>query len=164
MIGTAQESTTIRRTDMRIRKSTKFEATNISAREAICSMIARLEDNGLPREKSGAVEIALSEAINNVVEHAYSDDPHGTVHAVTELTAKYLTIEIRDTGRPYPDLQLPAGKPADLERPVSDLPEGGFGWFLIRELTDYLSYQRNKGENILILRFDLSMPGKARLP
>lgn len=149
---------------MRTRHSNSFEASNISARAAICSMITQLVNAGLSRDNTAAVEIALTEAINNVVEHAYADGPRGKVHATCDLTDRQLSIEIRDTGRPFPDLQLPPGHPVDLGGQMSDLPEGGFGWFLIRELVSELGYRRQQGENILILRFDLSVPGNDPLP
>jgi serine/threonine-protein kinase RsbW len=45
-----------------------------------------------------------------------------------------------------PNLQLPQGAPADLSD-LDDLPEGGFGWFLIRAMTSDLVYHRTGGQN-----------------
>jgi serine/threonine-protein kinase RsbW len=47
-----------------------------------------------------------------------------------------------------PGLCLPAGKFQPLDD-LADLPEGGFGWYLIRSLTEELSYRRSNGINRL---------------
>ena len=47
-----------------------------------------------------------------------------------------------------PDHTLPMGLP----QPIGvdkDLPEGGFGWFLIRSLTENLTYRRIDARNHL---------------
>ena len=36
------------------------------------------------------------------------------------------------------------------------MPEGGYGWFLIRELVQDLVYDRQNDENILFFRYRLS--------
>ena len=48
-----------------------------------------------------------------------------------------------------PGLTLPEGTLAEIGSEVEDLPEGGFGWFLIRTLTNDLSYLRLQEQNIL---------------
>lgn len=47
-----------------------------------------------------------------------------------------------------PGLCLPPGlqQPVDL---LEDIPEGGYGWFLIRSLTKDLAYHRINGTNHL---------------
>ena len=51
---------------------------------------------------------------------------------------------------------MPAGAPPDraphdLDVSRADLPEGGFGWRMIRDLTEELLYRRQDGRNILEL-------------
>ena len=48
-----------------------------------------------------------------------------------------------------PDGGPPKGHPAELGVDMQDLPEGGFGWFLIRTLTTDLRYRREAGRNRL---------------
>ena len=51
-----------------------------------------------------------------------------------------------------PNGRAPLGdNPRDYAR-ADELPEGGFGWFLIRELAHDLVYDRENGENFLIFR------------
>ena len=54
---------------------------------------------------------------------------------------------------PLPGLRLPEGTAPPAVTPRESLPEGGFGWFLIRALTERLDYARADGENRLTLHF-----------
>lgn len=133
-----------------------FLATELDARIGVGSVVERLRSMGLPEARAGDVQIALAEAVNNVVEHAYADAPPGDVSIGYRLDAKQLWISIRDAGLPLPNKNLTAGQPVDLSVPLEDMPEGGFGWFLIRELTSDIQYQRDNGSNRLSLCFDIS--------
>ncbi|SDC71502.1 ATP-binding protein [Ruegeria marina] len=135
----------------------RFRATELEAREGICSVAERLIRQGLAAERTGDVEIALAEAINNVVEHAYSGIEPGQIQVCCRLLADNLEIRIHDRGKPMPDGNLPSGDPIV----PADLPEGGFGWFLIRQLVNEIEYQRLGQGNLLSLRFDLPSRPKA---
>ncbi|MBE1285242.1 MAG: ATP-binding protein [Rhodobacteraceae bacterium] len=131
-------------------------ASELGVREAVSRAIEHLKTLGLQEEQAGNVEIALSEAANNVVEHAYAGMLPGEVCITGRLLQGILSIEIRDEGAPLPSGKLPEGKPADLSCAFEDLPEGGFGWFLIRSLTETVDYDRIEGVNTLSLRFNLA--------
>ncbi|KIC18062.1 MULTISPECIES: ATP-binding protein [unclassified Leisingera] len=134
-----------------------FTATNTDARSSISSVVARLRTLGIPSARADEVQIALTEAVNNVVEHAYADATPGDVRIKAELTHDRLWISIQDAGSPFPNGQLPEGKPADVNVPVKSLPEGGFGWFLIRELASQVQYERSEGSNNLTLCFEIQV-------
>ena len=95
----------------------------------------------------GTAEIVLAEVLNNIVEHAYADQAGDiTLRLVRHDGRVHCTVS--DTGAPMPGLCLPEGRFQPL-KDLADLPEGGFGWFLIRSLTEGLAYQRSKGLNSL---------------
>lgn len=131
-----------------------FTATQLDARSGISLVMERLRDFNLPEDRVGEVQIALAEAVNNVVEHAYAGEAAGDVRICCDLDREHLWIRISDAGPPFPDGKLPEGNPADITGPLETLPEGGFGWFLIRELTNNLHYERHDGSNRLSLCFD----------
>lgn len=128
-----------------------FSANDLEAREGIRAIAGQLRQQGISEERTGDVEIALAEAINNVVEHAYAGVEAGQIHVSCHLRAGRLEIRIHDRGRPMPGGDLPSGEPAE----PADLPEGGFGWFLIRQLATEIKYERRGEKNLLWLRFDL---------
>lgn len=100
-----------------------------------------------------SVEIALAEVLNNIVEHAAPSDAQGAIRISVCGLRDVLTVYVSDDGRPMPGLRLPSGAPHDLGVPLSELPEGGFGWGLVRALTSGLRYRRRLGRNELALRF-----------
>ena len=92
-------------------------------------------------------EIVLAEVLNNVVEHAYARHS-GDITLVLRGTGRGLACELTDRGAAMPGLTLPVGAFQDLGE-VEDLPEGGFGWYLIRTLVEDLRYERRGDENHL---------------
>ena len=109
---------------------------------------------GMASEDVGSVSIVLAEALNNVVEHAYDDGEKGEVTLIIRKRGASLIIEIRDKGKPMPKGRAPVGNHPMTEFNQFDaMPEGGFGWFLIRELVRDLVYDRKDGENILYFRY-----------
>ena len=110
----------------------------------------------LPEDGRGTAEIVLAEALNNIVEHAYSSHD-GEIEITLQLRQNELVCKISDTGLPMPDEKLPAGILAPLE-PPTDLPEGGFGWFLIGHLTQSLTYFRENDRNYVAFTVPKAAP------
>lgn len=96
--------------------------------------------------------IGLSEALNNVAEHAYVDRVGG-VWLQAEFQENAVRVSLSDHGRAMPDERLPAGQLPQWGPGIDTLPEGGFGWFLLRELTAEMCYVRQDGRNALQLTF-----------
>jgi serine/threonine-protein kinase RsbW len=101
----------------------------------------------LSENSRGTVEIVLAEALNNVVEHAYASYP-GTIEIKITPGNGYLFVRMVDAGLPMPGKELPSGRLAKAAG-TQDLQEGGFGWYLIRSLSQDLSYLRDGSLNIL---------------
>lgn len=101
-------------------------------------------------------ELVVAEVLNNIVEHAYSDSREGEIHVVLEFRPTCLRAAFTDFGRAMPDHAVPEGAVADLNVTREALPEGGFGWFLIRSLTSDLSYRHVDGANHLNVEMPLA--------
>jgi serine/threonine-protein kinase RsbW len=114
-----------------------------------------LHARGMAQEQIGAVEIVLAEVVNNIVEHAYAGVAPGEVVITGDIQDKTLKLTAIDFGKPLPEGKLPEGKPADVSGDIQDLPEGGFGWFMIRTLTRDTRYRRDNDQNRLELTMDL---------
>ena len=106
-----------------------------------------------PGDRANA-ELLLAEVMNNIGEHAYAGGA-GPIRLRLDRAAHLLTLQFEDAGRAMPGGDLPAGHLPE----ASNLPEGGFGWFLIRALASDLSYQRAAGHNHLTLRLRLEQCG-----
>lgn len=97
-----------------------------------------------------AAELVLAETMNNIVEHAMARHDQGKIGLYIKLGQSGLSCCLNDDGDPMPGGALPE---AAVTGPCpDDLPEGGFGWPLVRCLTHDLSYERASGENILRFR------------
>lgn len=106
-------------------------------------------------------ELVVAEVLNNIVEHAYEDRAGGDILLKLKFGLEQLTVEFTDFGLPMPSGTPPTGAPADLDVSLEDLPEGGFGWFLIRSLTENLNYCHDGTRNLMTLSIPLS-PDAAR--
>lgn len=131
----------------------EFAATSLAVRAALVQLRARLAAEGLSEAGCGSVEIALAEALNNIVEHAYPADQPGAILVSASMTRDRLCCRLEDHGAPLPELVLSARMTPDPAVARAALPEGGFGWNLIRDLTDSISYRRAGDTNVLTLEF-----------
>ena len=123
---------------------------------AIHEIEDELISHGITRQDVGSVSIILAEAFNNVVEHAYGESEEGEIEVTIRRRNQSIIFEICDDGRPMPNGRPPAGSVPDADGDHLDsLPEGGFGWLLIRELVRDLIYDRRDDQNILIFRYRL---------
>lgn len=113
-------------------------------------------ERGISSEDIGSVAIILAEAMNNVVEHAYHDVEDGEIKLVMRQRGQSLILEITDRGKPMPKGRAPMGNHPMSEFDANDaMPEGGYGWFLIRELVRDLVYDRKEDQNLLFFRYRL---------
>jgi len=135
--------------------------TDIGAtREQVSRALVRLNHElvglGLERDALIPTELVLAEVLNNIVEHAYGDSAQGDIALEAAVHSNTIWCQVIDFGRPMPGGKIPPALRYDLDAmKVSDLPEGGFGWGLIRDLTTNLIYERNGQENRLSLSIDL---------
>ncbi|ETX15133.1 ATPase [Roseivivax halodurans JCM 10272] len=134
--------------------------TAASVRNAVMRIEALLRNHGIGAAEAGLAALALAEVLNNVTEHAYANAPASWIRIDLALDGPSLDLTIADRGSAMPGLVLPAGSPADLDVAREDLPEGGFGWFLIRQLASDIRYVRDGGTNRLTLAFDLPALGR----
>jgi serine/threonine-protein kinase RsbW len=105
-------------------------------------------------EARGTAEIVMAEVLNNIVEHAYGE-AGGWIEMALHSEAGGIDCHIMDTGRPFPLGEPPAGNLPDLS---TDLPEGGFGWALIRAFAEDLRYERRDGWNHIRFRISAALP------
>lgn len=98
----------------------------------------------------GTIEIVLAEVLNNIAEHAYASQPRGGPIDITcTATPDAFRFAVLDEGTPLPRGVLQARSMPRQYPPEGPLPEGGFGWDLIRMLSVRLSFTRKHGRNCL---------------
>ncbi len=117
----------------------------------------------LPPDAMPVFELVLAEVLNNIVEHALAGQPDGRIDIdISAAAPSGLTCCIRDNGRAMPGGVLPSGDLPDICVDLRDMPEGGFGWHLIRSLTSDLTYRRSAGGNALSFAVSCGVMGMLR--
>lgn len=126
-----------------------FTASPALIRDQLAQLLALAPLSALSDEGRGTAELVLAEVLNNVAEHAYADQA-GPVSLTIGRTEPGIGVLVVDQGRPMPGGEPPDGLlPGGSATALEDLPEGGFGWHLIRSLTTDLRYTRTNGCNRL---------------
>jgi serine/threonine-protein kinase RsbW len=118
-----------------------FPATFDAVRDALAALMAGPILAEVSEDERGTAELVLAEAMNNIVEHSYADTGCGEITLTLWQSEGEVACRITDRGAAMPDEMLPVGALADHQE-AAELPEGGFGWFLIRTLSRDLRYAR----------------------
>lgn len=123
-----------------------FLASPPAVRDSLAQILAAPPLRGLSPEARSTAELVLAEVLNNVVEHAYPVGPGPVAVTLTPAPAGIRCLVV-DHGLAMPGGTLPTGKLPAVGTALECLPEGGFGWHLIRSLTRELTYFRTGGSN-----------------
>lgn len=110
--------------------------------------------------KPSSVELAVVEAVNNSIIHAYHSKAGNPVDVTFEYHADCLSIQIKDYGEPMPKsvaVRLTGREvKKNLDVPKNDLPESGWGIELLKAICDKVSYQSLSSGNTISLSFKLA--------
>lgn len=136
-------------------KTPQYVATLRSIQDEVSLTVSQVENWLLKKRVSadylGNVALVLAEALNNIIEHAcaYSKDMQIAVKIWMDRTG--VMLKLVDNGREMDNLPVKKEMNGHLVG-LDDLPEGGFGWFLIYSLSEEISYTRTKDRNELFIR------------
>ncbi len=115
---------------------------------------ANCEEFGASTALTMSVNLALEEAVTNVIMYAYPDNGVSATFFVDfDIDdSNIATWRIVDTGKPFDPT---AKQDADLTLDVMERPIGGLGIFMVKEIMDEIAYRRENGQNILIMKINL---------
>ncbi|MBO4611316.1 MAG: SpoIIE family protein phosphatase [Bacteroidales bacterium] len=99
-------------------------------------------------EMESSLNLALEEAVTNVIDYAYPERTEGEVLIDAAVTDKALTFTITDNGKPFDPTARPE---VDINAGVEDRPIGGLGIHLVRQIMDEVRYERRGEKNVLII-------------
>jgi len=95
-----------------------------------------------------SLNLALEEAVTNVILYAYPEGSDGLVDIEAIMSKDKLKFIISDSGKAFDPTAAPE---ADVTLGVEDRPIGGLGIYLVRKIMDSVSYERTEGKNVLSL-------------
>lgn len=111
---------------------------------------------GFSYEAIEDLKVAVSEAVSNVVSHAYEDETEGDgeVTLGCGIYKDRLEVMVADHGGSFDlnDIKDEIG-PYDNDEPVENLREGGFGLFLINALMDKLEINNKYGVIVVMTKY-----------
>lgn len=95
------------------------------------------------------MNLAMEEAVVNVMNYAYPKGTKGDVCIEAKAENGELQFMIVDSGTPFDPT---AKEDVDTTLSAEERPIGGLGIFLVRQLMDDISYEYKDGKNMLTLR------------
>ena len=110
-------------------------------------------ETGIDMALSASLNLALEEAVVNVMNYAYPEGQTGNIVLEAYANEERLKFVISDNGVPFDPTTT--AEP-DVAASIEDRSIGGLGIFLVRHLMDSVNYERVGGENILTLRKNLT--------
>lgn len=104
---------------------------------------------GLDMSLTMSLNLAIEEAVVNVMDYAYPEGEKGDVDIEVQADDEWLTFIISDKGVAFDPTTK---EDADTTLSAEERPIGGLGIFLVRKLMDTIQYERTDGKNVLTLR------------
>lgn len=100
------------------------------------------------------LKIAISEAVTNVVQHAYGESEEGDVIISASLYPNRMEIKVSDSGNSFnvEEVKTKTG-PYHVEDDVDQLREGGLGLYLMEALMDEVKINNNGGVTVFMTKY-----------
>lgn len=123
---------------------------NISSIKKLNQFVDELcEEKQFSDEFSMQLKLVAEEMVSNIINYGYPDGQTDEIEISFIITGDFVRIEIKDHGIEFDPTKVAE---ADTESDVEDRPIGGLGIFLVRQLTDEISYEREGDTNSIILK------------
>lgn len=107
------------------------------------------EELSLSAETVMNINLALEEAVANIIMYAYPPEEQHDILLKVTSTESQLIFLLTDKGVSFDPTQV---EDVDLSLSIEERPIGGLGIFLIRSIMNEVSYQRLDGKNLLIMK------------
>lgn len=114
--------------------------------ERVAEFIADIaRKSHMSQRQSDDVQMAVDEAVTNVMEHAYAGQSEGIIFIKCRVDARQFFVEIRDTGKSFEYKKL---KKPNTKSPLSERSIGGLGVFFMKKLMDKVEFTRDQAGNV----------------
>ncbi|MBQ1780424.1 MAG: SpoIIE family protein phosphatase, partial [Bacteroidales bacterium] len=96
------------------------------------------------------LDLALEEAVTNVIMYAYPEGEKGTAELTLDMVDGRIHATLCDSGLPFDPLQRPE---VNLDVSLEERQIGGLGIHLIKEIMSEVSYEYKDGKNVLKMTY-----------
>jgi serine/threonine-protein kinase RsbW len=97
------------------------------------------------------MKVAVSEACNNVVLHAY-DDSEGKIEVRFDISELELSIVVKDDGKSFNYTSVGNSDSPTYEQPLEDVQVGGLGIFMMQALMDHVQVNNQTGTEVILTK------------
>ncbi|MGD8667522.1 MAG: ATP-binding protein [Desulfobacterales bacterium] len=104
---------------------------------------------GLSQNCLFEIILCLDELFTNIVSYGFDDDRHHLIQFTLQMDDDVLILDVEDGGIPFNPL---TEKEPRIPIDPKNIKIGGFGIHIVKNLTNDICYQRNRGKNHLTLK------------
>ena len=122
------------------------DVSQISRLPAFMDKVARMAN--LEPSLKFRLNLALEEAVSNVIQYAYPKDTDGQVDIDASLDGKDLSFTVSDRGKPFDPTSLAE---VDINVDIKERKVGGLGIHIVRKIMDTVRYEREGDRNKLTM-------------
>jgi anti-sigma regulatory factor (Ser/Thr protein kinase) len=101
-----------------------------------------------------SLELAVTEIINNTLEHGYRGATDKPIEVKVRVSGAEVQIDLSDNAPPFPEDQLYrlSGSPKPLDDPNEEWPMRGHGLQIVRQIVDSIALRSDEQRNHLTIR------------
>ena len=132
---------------MNVAATLQFPAETQKLPEVLDKLDTYLLSAGCPEDARTQLAVAVEEIFVNIANYAYGDKTGGATINI-KADAHKAAITFIDSGVAYNPLEK---EDPNLEQAAEDRPIGGLGIFLVKEMSDEVTYDRRDDMNILTI-------------
>ncbi len=104
-----------------------------------------LKENNITSRICDDIELSLHESLNNIIKHAYGEQPGKTIDIFLRITKEKIEIKMLDEGKRRTNFKKPELKINFKD--IDSLPESGMGLYIIDKLMTETKYFSREGKN-----------------
>jgi len=103
-----------------------------------------LSEEGAPNRVIHRVRLIIEELVVNIVRYGYDDTKAHRIDVEVRTEPRRIVATVEDDGRPFNPADAP---PPPLREPIENRPKGGLGIYLVKKVSNELTYTRLEDRN-----------------
>ena len=124
---------------MNLSESKDYPVSTASLKEVRVFSREVFEKINLPQDQKDELVLAIAEAAQNIVKHAYKDSPNTEDKMVVQISCKDNKLQIG-----FYDMGTPVDPGKVKHREIDNVKPGGLGTFFIQQIMDAVEFKDGK--------------------
>lgn len=113
------------------------------------------ERHCLPPKVVFHLTLLLDELVTNIISYGYADYDEHPIDVTISIDGSKLSIRVEDDAAPFNILEAPEPE-LDVPLELREKPIGGMGIHLVKNMVHDITYVRENGKNVLLLKKDMN--------